>query len=125
MDDDNVWGVDRVAAAALLALLRDAPEDDWGALAAKAFCTSRLESYEWAAGRVHQAAIKALEAEASNTFYRKEPAWTEGFRHAEECLVAKLPSDLLDVDTRPSRSKGQFLRRFLRSARAVERTSIR
>jgi hypothetical protein len=117
MEDGSVWDVDRVAATELLALLRDAPEADWRSLAAKAFCRARLQSYEWAARRVHESAIKVLEAEATETFHRKEPVWTDGFRHAEECLTAKAPSELLEVITRPSRSKGQVLRSIMRSAK--------
>lgn len=117
MEYGSVWEVDRIAAAELLALLKEAPEADWGMLAAKAFCKSRLQSYEWAAQRVHESAIKVLEAQAMETFQRKDPVWTDGFRHAEECLTAKSPSELLEVITRPSRSKGQVLRSLLRSAK--------
>ena len=117
MGDENVWEVDRIAAAELLAFLKVAPQEDWGILAAKAFSKTRLQSYEWASRRVHQSAIKVLETEATEMFQRKESMWTEGYRHAEECLMAKSPSELLDVITRPSRSKGQVLRSFLRSTK--------
>lgn len=117
MGDGNVWDVDRIAAAELLALLKGAPEADWGLLAAKAFSEKRLQSYEWAARRVHEAAIKVLETEGTEMFQRKEPMWTDGYRHAEKCLMTKSPIELMGVITRPSRSKGQVLRSFLRSAK--------
>lgn len=117
MGDGSVWEIDRLAAAELLALLRVAPEAEWDNLAAKAFSKSRLQSYEWAARRVHESAIKALEAESIETFERKDPVWTDGFRHAEECLMAKSPSELLEVVDRPPKSKGQVLRSLFRSAK--------
>jgi hypothetical protein len=117
MGDGSVWEIDRLAAAELLALLRVAPEADWANLAAKAFSKSRLQSYEWAARRVHESAIKALEAESIETFERKDPIWTDGFRHAEECLMAQSPSELLEVVVRPPRSKGQVLRSLFRAAK--------
>jgi hypothetical protein len=117
MGDGSVWEIDHLAAAELLALLRVTPEADWGILAAKAFSKSRVQSYEWAARRVHWAVIKVLEAEATETFQRKEPMWTDGFRHAEECLMAQTPSELLEVVARPSISKGQVLRSLFRSAK--------
>jgi hypothetical protein len=117
MGDGSVWEIDRLAAAELLALLKVTPEADWGNLAAKAFSKSRLQSYEWAARRVHESVIKTLEAESIETFERKDPIWTDGFRHAEECLMAKSPSELLEVVVRPSRSKGQVLRSLFRTAK--------
>lgn len=117
MGDGSVWEIDRLAAAELLALLRVTPEADWAILAAKAFSKSRLQSYEWAARRVHESVIKTLEAESIETFERKEPVWTDGFRHAEECLMAKSPSELLEVAVRPSKSKGQVLRSLFRTAK--------
>lgn len=117
MGDGSVWEIDRLAAAELLALMRVTPEADWAILAARAFSKSRLQSCEWAARRVHEAVIKTLEAESIETFDRKEPVWTDGFRHAEECLMAKSPSELLEVVVRPSRSKGQVLRSLLRTAK--------
>jgi hypothetical protein len=117
MADEGVWGVDRVAAAELLALLKGAPEADWDILAAKAFSTKRLQSYEWAARRVHESAIKELETEATEMFQRKEPMWTDGYRHATESLMAKSPIKLLGLMSRPPQSKGQVLRSFLRSAK--------
>lgn len=117
MEDGSVWEVDRIAAAELLALLKKAPEADWGILAAKAFSKARLQSYEWAARRAQESAIKALETEAIEVFQRKESVWTDGYRHAEEYLAAMAASELLEVSTRPARSKGQVLRSFIRSAK--------
>ncbi|MFY8047936.1 MAG: hypothetical protein ACOVNS_03875 [Erythrobacter sp.] len=117
MGDGNVWDVDRIAAAELLALLKGAPEPDWDLLAAKAFSNNRLQNYEWAARRVHESAIKVLETEATEMLQHKEPMWTDGYRHAEKCLMTKSPTELLGVITRSSRSKGQVLRSFLRSAK--------
>jgi hypothetical protein len=117
MGDGSVWEIDRLAAAELLALLRVTPEADWGKLAAKAFSKSRLQSYEWAARRVHDSVIKTLETESVETFERKEPIWTDGFRHAEECLMSKTPAELLEVVARPSKSKGQVLRSLFRTAK--------
>lgn len=117
MGHENVWEVDRIAAAELLTLLEEAPEAEWGGLAAKAFSGTRLKSYDWAAKRVHESAIKVLEKESTEMFQRKESAWTDGFRRAEECLMAKSPSELLGVMIHPPRSKGQVLRSFIRSAK--------
>lgn len=117
MGDENVWEVDRIAAEELLTCLKEAPQADWGILAAKAFSKTRLQSYEWAARRVHQSAIKVLETEATEMFQRKEPMWADGYRHAAQRLMIKSPSELLNVITRPARSKGQVLRSFFRSAK--------
>jgi hypothetical protein len=43
MGDENVWEVDRIAAAELLAVLKGAPQEEWGALAARAFSRTRLQ----------------------------------------------------------------------------------
>jgi hypothetical protein len=115
MGDENVWEVDRIAAAELLACLEKSPQADWIILAAKAFSKTRLQSYEWAARRVHQSAIKALETEAAEIFQHQEPEWTDGYRHAEECLMATSPSELLEVNTHAS--KGQVVRSFIRSTK--------
>lgn len=111
-----------MAAVELLALLKEAPEADWSVIAAKAFSGARLKSYDWAAKRVHESAIKVLEQEAAEMFQRKDPVWTDGFRHAEECLIAASSSELLAVIIRPPRSKGQVLRSFLRSAKPGKTT---
>ncbi|MEE4538890.1 MAG: hypothetical protein V2J51_10420, partial [Erythrobacter sp.] len=115
MGDESVWEVDRIAASELLAFLANSPQADWGILAAKAFSKMRLQSYEWAAERVHQSAIKALKTEAAEIFQHQEPEWTDGYRHAEECLLATSPAELLEVNTRAS--KGQVLRSFIRTAK--------
>ncbi|MDC8753328.1 hypothetical protein OIK40_01575 [Erythrobacter sp. sf7] len=117
MGDDNVWDVDRVAAAELLALLKAAPEAEWDLLSAKAFSKTRLQNYEWAARRVHGSAIKVLEKEATEVFPRRDMVWTDGYRHAEHCLMNKSPSQLLGLTSHPAKSKGQILRGFIRSAR--------
>ena len=117
MGDENVWEVDRIAAAELLAVLKGAPQEEWGALAARAFSRTRVQSYEWAARRVHHSVVKILETEAAEIFQRKEEGWVDGYRHAEECLKAKSPIELLDVITPRPRSKGQVLRSFLRAAK--------
>lgn len=117
MGDARYWEIDRVAAAELLATLREAPEADWGEIAAEAIAKTRRQSYDWAAKRVRQTALGVLEREAADAFQHKDAIWTDGFRHAEKCLLATSPSDLLGVTTRPAPTKGQILRTLLRSAR--------
>ena len=117
MEDANVWDVDRIAAAKLLASLRETSEADWGQIIAKAFSRSRFQSYQWAASRVHESAIKVLEAESLEEFQRREAVWADGYRHAEECLMSQTPSELLEAVARPPKSQGQVLRALLRSAR--------
>lgn len=117
MGDAHYWEVDRMAAAELLAMLREYPEADWGVIAAEAIAKTRRQSYEWAAQRVRQSALGVLEREAAETFQHKDATWTDGFRHAEKCLLATSSTELLGVTTRPAPTKGQVLRALLRSAR--------
>lgn len=117
MGDAHYWEVDRMAAAELLATLKEHPEAEWGVIAAEAIAKTRRQSYEWAAQRVRQSALAVLEREASGAFQHKEATWTDGFRHAEKCLMATSPTQLLGVTTRPAPTKGQVLRALLRSAK--------
>jgi hypothetical protein len=117
MEDANVWEVDRIAASELLAVLKQTSEADWARVIEKAFSKARLQSCQWAASRVHGSAVKVLEIESREEFQRREAAWTDGFRHAEECLMSQTPSELLETVVPPPRSQGQLLRAMLRSAR--------
>lgn len=117
MDDASVWEIDRLAAAEILTVLQSAKKADWPDLIAQVFAKARLNNYEWAAQRVRETVIDILEAEAVEEFQRKEAMWTDGFRHAEECLFAHNPSELLRVYPGSSKSTGQVLRSMVRSAR--------
>lgn len=117
MDVAGVWEVDRLATAELLASLQTAPQTEWPDLVAQAFARTRLKNYEWAANRVRDSVICILEEKAVDEFKRKDTTWTDGFRHAEECLVALTPSELLKIYYGSPKSKGQVLRSFVRYAR--------
>jgi len=117
MDVAGVWEVDRLATADLLASLKTVTEAEWPNVIARAFAKARVKNYEWAAQRVRDSVIDLLEAEAVEEFQRKEMSWTDGFMHAEGCIAAQTASDLLDVSTDLSKSKGQVLRSLIRSAR--------
>lgn len=117
MDVTGVWEVDRLAAADLLTSLQAVPQCEWPDAIAKAFAKARLENYQWAAQRVRETVIDILETEAVEEFQRKEMVWTDGFRHAEECLVAQTPTELLRVYSGSSKSRGQVLRSLVRTAR--------
>jgi hypothetical protein len=117
MEDTNVWEVDRIAASELLSLLKQTSEEDWGRAIAKAFSNFRFQSYQWAASRVRDSAIKVLELEAKEEFQRREAVWADGYRHAEGCLMSQTPSELLETFVPPPKSQGQLLRAMLRSAR--------
>lgn len=117
MDVTGVWEVDRLAAADLLIVLKTVPQAEWPEVIATAFSKARLENYDWAAKRVRETVIDILETEAVQEFRRKDMIWTDGFRHAEECIVAQMPTELLRVYSGQSKSKGQVLRSLVRSAR--------
>ena len=123
MTTSDTWEVDRLAAAELLARLKEAPEGEWGTIAAEAIASMRLHNYDWAAQRVRQSMLATLEREADRTFRDRDASWSDGFVHAEKCLLATSTSDLLGVTSRPARSKGQVLRALLRSARRQKSVS--
>ena len=117
MTETDVWNVDRVAAAELLASLRETAEADWADVMAQAFSRCRFQSYQWAAKRVHESAIKVLEAAASREFCARDSHWSDGYRYAEQKIYAATPLDLLGADAQPVRTKGQILRSLLRAAK--------
>lgn len=117
MANNEVWDVDRIAAAELLAALQRAPAEALAAIAEQAFSRHRTESHEWAARRVHQSAVAELDAGARREFDRRDAIWADGYRFAEQCLQACTPNELLGAVTGRSVSRGQVLRRLIRTAK--------
>ncbi|MDE2621372.1 MAG: hypothetical protein KGL54_14525 [Sphingomonadales bacterium] len=116
MTNPDVWEVDRIAAAELLAALKDAADEDLPRIA-EAFARHRAQSHQWAAKRVHRAAIEALENAASREMDRRNETWADGYRFAEQCLWACNPAELLGTPGRPGATKGQILRSLIRTAK--------
>ncbi|WP_298198794.1 hypothetical protein [Novosphingobium sp.] len=116
------WDIDRIAAADLLNLLRGAREEEWLGLATEALSRHRRQANEWAAKRVHRAAIDALEAGSSREFHRHDAIWADGFRAAEQCLCQSTPAQLLGMGPPEPVSQGQVLRGLIRAARAARTT---
>lgn len=125
MTNLDVWEVDRLAAAELIAALGGASNGDLPRIAAEAFARHRIQSHQWAAKRVHQSAVEALEAGASREFDRRDAVWTDGYRYAEHCLGACSPATLLGTAVGPVVSKGQALRRMVRTAKSAGAVSLR
>jgi len=62
MGKPNIWEVDRLAAASLLAALGLEGSDEALELAAKSFSAHRRQACDWAAQRLQGSVIEALEA---------------------------------------------------------------
>lgn len=120
MPGPSPWDIDRIAAADLLNLLRGAREEEWLGLATEALSRHRRQANEWAAKRVHRAAIEALEAGSSRSFHRHDAIWADGFRAAEQCLCQSTPAELLGAGSPEPVSQGQMLRALIRAAKAAK-----
>lgn len=117
MAEAEIWDIDRIAAADLLNALRGAREEEWLGLAARALSRHRGQAHEWAARRVHRAAIEALEAGSAREFQRREAIWADGFRSAEQCLCASTPLELLGAARPETTTRGRALRGLIRAAK--------
>jgi hypothetical protein len=118
MDDSRVWSVDRLAAKQLLAGLAMEYTEDMEDVVAQHFARHRKSCSTWAAERVHSNVLRKLEDGSAIYFQRECDKWTDGFRFAEQQLMAVDPEELLGTETVKPRSRGQILRAMMREARS-------
>ena len=117
MGDSHFWSVDQVAARQLLADLSVEATDKAMETVMAHFARNRQSSYTWAAERVHSNVLRKLEDGSAIYFQRESEEWTDGFRSAEQQLMAVDPTELLGTDSIKPRTKGQILRAMMREAR--------
>lgn len=120
MSSVDIWSVDRVAAGNLAADLGLDPEGKEAGRIASHFARHRFSAYEWAAERAQANIIGALERGSLDLAWRTEDddAWRRGYMQAEQVVLTMTLPQLVDVENRKPRSKGQILRAMVRRARA-------
>ncbi len=117
MDNATHWSVDRLAASNLLTQLKLDASDELIDLVTRHFAEHRRSLVSWAAERTQSAIFEAMESASISLLADRDEAWARGFHHAEEMIFALDPGALLELDSGPPRSKGQFLRSMVRQAR--------
>jgi hypothetical protein len=117
MDESNVWSMDRLAAANLLADLRLEPNDANLERVERHFAQHRLTAMEWAAKRAQSSIIARVEAASARYFPHHGEEWAAGFCCAEQQIATVGSVEMLQIDTGKAASKGQILRRMVRQAR--------
>jgi hypothetical protein len=117
MDHATHWSVDRLAAGNLLAQLKLDASDDLIDLVTRHFSEHRRNMVEWAAERVHDNVVRALEDASTGSFSYRSEDWVRGFQHAEALVLGMPPRELLQLEADNVRSKGQILRTMVRQSR--------
>lgn len=117
MAESQIWSMDRIAAAALLQGIGLEATDDRMEQVAAHFARHRHAACEWAAERVHGTILAKLESDSLDLLHRYGDEWAEGFHRAEQEVMTMLPQELLGIEPRTERTRGQFLRTMVRSAR--------
>jgi hypothetical protein len=117
MDHSTHWSVDSLAASNLLAQLKLDATDDLVGLVTRHFSEHRRNMVEWAAERVHDNVVRAMEDASTGSFSYRSEDWVRGFQHAEELVVGMTPRELLQLEADQTRSKGQILRTMVRQSR--------
>lgn len=117
MSDVQCWEIDRLAARRLLSRLGVEPAPATVEDAATVFAEHRTDVEHWVAERVQSRILEALETRSLQEFGQKDENWATGFRAAEEMVAKLVTNDLLDQPAGAAQSKGQALRRMLRTAR--------
>lgn len=117
MDNATQWSVDRLAAGKLALQLKLEASDALIEAIARHFAAHRRSMIEWAAERVQDNMVRALEEASTDSFIHRSEDWARGFQHAEELVIGTSPRELLELEPDQARSKGQILRSMVRQAR--------
>ena len=117
MIDSSIWSVDRIAANKLAASLGSDYREDQIELIAEQFAQHRRSAYTWIAERIRDNLLERLSSASRGLFNRKSDEWTSGYREAEHIAMTMDTNELMGLEYRPARSKGQILRAMVRGAR--------
>ncbi|MCB2014045.1 MAG: hypothetical protein R3E11_04175 [Sphingobium sp.] len=117
MTDSSIWSVDHIAATNLAASLGPDCREEQIELIAEHFAQHRHSAYTWIADRIRDNLLERLSSASRGLFRRKSDEWTSGYREAEHIVMTIDTDELVGVDDRPARSKGQILRSMMRGAK--------
>ncbi len=117
MSESDIWSVDRIAANNLGLSLGMVFDKDQIERITDHFARHRLTAAQWAAERTHSNIVHQLENESMRLAQQHDEIWSEGYRRAEQVVMTMLAGELLGVDRREPRSKGQILRAMVRQAK--------
>ncbi len=117
MAESQIWSVDRIAAADLLKSIGVEDNAERTEQVARHFARHRRTTCQWAAERVHGNILEGLERASLDLLLDHDDRWADGFHRAEQMVMTMIPEELLGIQQRPERTRGQYLRTMVRSAR--------
>jgi len=117
MSESDIWSVDRIAANNLAVDLDMIFEPEQIERIADHFSRHRLSAAQWAAERMHARIVTMLESESMRLAQEHDEDWTQGYMRAEQVVMTMPAGELLGIDHREPKSKGQILRAMVRQAK--------
>ena len=117
MSESDIWSVDRIAANNLGVSLGMIFNKEQTERIADHFALHRLRAAQWAAERTHSNNVQVLESESMRLSQQHDEQWTQGYMRAEQVVMTMPAGELLGIDRREPKSKGQILRAMVRQAK--------
>lgn len=117
MSESDIWSIDRIAANNLGLSLGLTFKPEQIECIADHFALHRLRAAQWAAERTHSNIVHELEQESMRLAQQHDEQWTQGYMRAEQVVMTMPAGELLGIDRREPKSKGQILRAMVRQAK--------